>query len=240
VFRELTGAVTRLGRYAQAWAGLDRLNRATMSLTAQPREMIHLIFRYSGAFLQPIQVEDEIVKLVEDVGALKPRTVLEIGTSMGGTLYLWTRLAQPDALIISVDLPGGKFGGGYSPLRTPLYRRFVRDRQTLHLMRANSHEASTLAETQRLLDGRQVDFLFIDGDHTYEGVKRDWEMYSPLVRRGGLVAFHDVAGNYEDTQVKRHWDAIKSSYQHREYLFHPKGFYGIGVLTAGKPLSGDV
>jgi hypothetical protein len=30
-----------------------------------------------------------------------------------------------------------------------------------------------------------VDFLFIDGDHTYEGVKKDFEMYSPLVRREG-------------------------------------------------------
>ena len=202
-----------------------------MSLTDRPAELISRVFRYSGAFLQPIQVEEELVKLVEDVRRLRPATVLEIGTSMGGTLYLWTRLAQPDALIISVDLPGGKFGGGYSPLRTPLYERFSREQQQLHLLRASSHDESTIAEVRRLLGGRSVDFLFIDGDHTYEGVKQDWEMYSPLVRPGGLVAFHDIAGNYDDTQVKSLWDAIKTKYVHHEYMTHPRGFYGIGVLT---------
>jgi hypothetical protein len=38
----------------------------------------------------------------------------------------------------------------------------------------------------------EVDFLFIDGDHSYEGVKKDFEMYSPLVKSGGLIAFHDI------------------------------------------------
>ena len=202
-----------------------------MSLTDRPAALITRVFKYSGAFLQPIQVEEELVKLVEDVTRLQPATVLEIGTSMGGTLYLWTRLARPDALIISVDLPGGKFGGGYSPLRTPLYQRFAREQQQLHLLRASSHDESTIAEVRRLLGARSVDFLFIDGDHTYEGVKQDWEMYSPLVRQGGLVAFHDIAGNYDTTQVKRLWDVIKSDYVHREYMTHPRGFYGIGVLT---------
>jgi hypothetical protein len=32
------------------------------------------------------------------------------------------------------------------------------------------------------LGGERVDFIFIDGDHTYEGVKRDFEMHSPLMR----------------------------------------------------------
>lgn len=97
-------------------------------------------------------------------------------------------------------------------------------------MRADSHDNSTLEHLKSLLGGGSIDFLFIDGDHTYEGVKRDWEMYSPLVRPGGLVAFHDVAGNYETTQVKRLWDVIKLDHQYREYMVHPRGQYGIGVL----------
>jgi len=192
--------------------------------------MIAPTFSYVGAFLQPIQIEEELASLLEDVLQLDPRTVVEIGTSMGGTLYLWTRLAQSDATIVSVDLPGGQFGGGYSPLRTPIYRRFARERQRLHLIRGDSHEKSTLENVQSQLGGRQIDFLFIDGDHTYEGVKKDWEMYGPLVRPGGLVAFHDVAGNYETTQVKKLWDEIKPGYRYREYAVHPRGQYGIGVI----------
>ena len=51
-----------------------------------------------------------------------------------------------------------------------------------------------------------------------------------LVRPGGIVAFHDVAKNYDDTEVKRLWDEIKSGFEHREYALHPRGFYGIGVI----------
>lgn len=36
-----------------------------------------------------------------------------------------------------------------------------------------------------------IDFLFLDGDHTEEGVFKDWEIYSPLVKKGGLIALHD-------------------------------------------------
>lgn len=192
--------------------------------------MIALTFRYSDTFLQPVQIEEELAQLLIEVRKLNPLTVLEIGTCSGGTLYLWTRLARPDAVILSIDLPGGKFGGGYSLFRKAFYRRFARQRQKLHLIRADSHEASTLKEVKRLLGGQQVDLLFIDGDHTYEGVKMDWTMYSPLLRTGGLVVFHDVAGNYGDTQVKRFWDSIKTGYEYREHMVHPDGYYGIGLL----------
>jgi cephalosporin hydroxylase len=222
---------TRVCRYAQAQLSLGSLNRRTAQLSAQPRRLIQETFRFAGGFLEPIQVEDEIVELVTEVNDLRPRTIIEIGTSMGGTLYLWTRFAAPDAIIISIDLPHGKFGGGYSPLRIPFYQRFARDRQRLHLLRCDSHSPDTVRTVRELLGGRAVDFLFIDGDHTYEGVRQDWQSYGELVRPGGLVALHDVAKNYDDTEVKRLWDEIKGGFQHREYLVHPDGFYGIGCLS---------
>jgi predicted O-methyltransferase YrrM len=222
--------LARAARYVKAYMGMGELNRLTASLMDRPGEMLAETVKYCDAFFHPFQVPEELVRLMEDVRGLNPQTVLEIGTHRGGTLYLWARLARPDAILISIDLPGGKFGGGYSPFRAPIYRRFAQERQKLHLMRADSHRESTLEETKRLLSGRQIDLLFIDGDHTYEGVKKDWEMYSPLVRSGGLIVFHDVAGNYGETQVKAIWDTIKTSYPHREYMTHPEGLYGIGVL----------
>ncbi len=38
-----------------------------------------------------------------------------------------------------------------------------------------------------------LDLLLIDGDHSYEGAKADWQRWSPLVARDGVVAFHDMA-----------------------------------------------
>ncbi len=37
-----------------------------------------------------------------------------------------------------------------------------------------------------------IDLLFIDGDHSYEGVRRDWELFSPHVRPFGVIVFHDT------------------------------------------------
>lgn len=39
---------------------------------------------------------------------------------------------------------------------------------------------------------RNIDFLFIDGDHNYEGVKKDWNLYSSLFKKGTIIAFHDT------------------------------------------------
>ena len=47
---------------------------------------------------------------------------------------------------------------------------------------------------------RAVDFVFIDGDHSPEGVRGDWEAWSPHVKPGGVVAFHDARGTSEGPQ----------------------------------------
>jgi predicted O-methyltransferase YrrM len=84
-----------------------------------------------------------------------------------------------------------------------------------------------------LLPPTGIDYLFIDGDHTYAGVKQDFEMYSPLVRRGGLVAFHDICvhTSQEQCEVDRFWREIRTQFKSREFVQNPdQGKYGIGVL----------
>jgi len=71
------------------------------------------------------------------------------------------------------------------------------------------------------MDDHPIDFLFIDGDHTYAGVRQDWEQYSPLVRSGGLIASHDEAMNYQDTHVAQFWNEIKGGLKYTEYIYQP-------------------
>ena len=163
---------------------------------------------------------------------LKPKVVLEIGTAGGGTLFLFTRVADPEAKIISIDLPGGHFGGGYPRWKIPLYKSFSREGQKIYLIRRSSHDPKTLEEVKRILSGERVDFLFIDGDHTYEGVKRDFEMYAPLARPGGIIAMHDIVKHPPETgcEVNKFWNQIK---QHRNIEIvkdYNQGWAGIGVL----------
>lgn len=44
-------------------------------------------------------------------------------------------------------------------------------------------------------EDESIDFIFIDGDHTYEAVKRDYELYAPKIKSGGLIFFHDSRMN---------------------------------------------
>lgn len=190
-------------------------------------------FSFAGISIRPEQVNEEIESLLRIVEEAKPRVVLEIGTAYGGTLFLFTRTVDREATIISIDLPGGPFGGGYPFWRLPLYKAFAHRRQKLHLIRADSHDTRTLERVKRMLKGKQLDFLFIDGDHRFEGVKRDFEMYSPLVRKVGIIAFHDIVpGPPENVGgVPRFWNEIKKDYQHTEIVksWNQSG-YGAGVL----------
>lgn len=183
--------------------------------------------------IRPQQVPEEMVGLFEMVSRLQPKSALEIGTCTGGTLFMTCQVADPCATVVSVDLPGGRFGRGYLWPRKFVYRRFAKDNQALHLLRKDSHDRKTLALIRSLLGGELLDFLFIDGDHTYDGVRADFEMYAPLVRKGGLVAVHDIAKHppQVECEVDRFWNEIKQQYPHTEIVKDPQqGWAGIGVL----------
>lgn len=190
-------------------------------------------FQYFIFSIKPRQVKCEITKLLEIVKDLKPKLILEIGTAGGGTLFLFTSTADPEATIISVDLPGGSFGGGYPEWKILLYQSFAKGEQKIKLLRADSHNPKILELIKTAIDHRMIDFLFIDGDHTYEGVKRDFNMYSSLVKEGGIIALHDIVpGPPENVGgVPLLWKEIKKKYRHIELVSDWKqGGCGIGVI----------
>lgn len=83
------------------------------------------------------------------------------------------------------------------------------------------------------MGAQELDYLFIDGDHKYEGVKRDFELYAPLVRKGGLIALHDIAEHPPTAgcEVSQFWNEIKGRYRHLEMIANrQQGWAGIGVL----------
>jgi len=198
-----------------------------------PDASLTLAFEGFGRTIKPLQVRHEISGLTHAVSKQKPKRLLEIGTARGGTLFLLTRSAADDAHVLSVDLPGGWFGGGYPWWKRVLYRAFARPGQRLDLIRADSHSQETVERVKRTLGGEPLDFLMIDGDHTYEGVKRDFESYAPLVRPGGVVALHDIVPNRVETtsQVDRFWREVKDGRPVKELVADwDQSWAGIGVI----------
>jgi predicted O-methyltransferase YrrM len=145
------------------------------------------------------------------------------------------RAASEDAKLVSTDLPRGAYGGGYSAWKAPVFRRLLLSGQTADFVRGDSHSPETLDTVRSTLRGSPVDVLFIDGDHSYEGVKKDFEIYSRLVRPDGLIFLHDIAEHpaSRNCHVSRFWNELRLVTDAREFIENPRqGWAGIGMVRA--------
>jgi predicted O-methyltransferase YrrM len=184
--------------------------------------------------LAPIQNSNELARWIQRVATARPKVVVEIGTAKGGTFFLLSRASDLNATMVSIDLPGGLYGGGYPRWKQDFYRKLIGDEKAIHFVRANSHDSQTRAKLEEILGDRRIDVLFIDGDHSYEGVKRDFSLYGPLVRPGGLIGLHDILENRfdKDIDVHRFWDEVKQRFVSDEIVDRAdQGLFGIGVVV---------
>lgn len=179
--------------------------------------------------IQLLQLQEEIEALVAWLIPQEPKIILEIGAHQGGTSIYWCQVASE--MVISVDLPGGN-GGGLS-LDGCLERDAMLRGRWPHYtgVLGDSHDPKTQQVVRDLLGDKKADFLFIDGDHSYHGVKRDYNEYSPLVKVGGWVGFHDI----NDTAIHHKYGCHVAPFWNelhgdkREFNAHaPWG--GIGVI----------
>lgn len=145
--------------------------------------------------LGAIQVREEITAFVQFLRGRKLRNIMEIGSESGGTFYLWCRLASLGGLKISLDKPDGASGSWrFVPSeelekRTRLFQSFA---PRVKVVTGDSHSPAVQSVIDSILGEEKLDLLFIDGDHSYEGVRADYEMYREFVAPGGIIAFHDI------------------------------------------------
>jgi len=142
----------------------------------------------------------------EDMRAMAKRlpegksVALEIGTAFGCSSVFMAN-ANPEMQIYTVDnLTGASLGYGKEKewCRTVI-RRHILDYPNIHFLEADS---------KKIEWNKLIDFLFIDGDHGYESVKNDFERFSPFVKKGRFVAFHDYPVDRDDVCIKKYVDGI--------------------------------
>ena len=180
------------------------------------------------------QKRDELLPFLDRVAAVAPRAVCEIGTSAGGTLYLLTRVAADDAVIVSVDLD--------TPPHLAAARKAWRAQASGSSASRETRTPSRCAiASKRRSTGGPSTCSSSTGDHSYEGVKRDWELYSPLVRAGGVIGLHDMQEDYATSrgtqtaaisgEVPRFWRELREGHRTEELIADPgQDGYGIGVV----------
>ena len=199
---------------------------------SQPRSLASTIdwamnFGGGGFFtVKTMQIPAEITALATAVKALQPKVILEIGTARGGTLLIWASLASEK--VITCDLQE-------MDAQAPLYHAFppVGSSCQVSLLSGNSHSAEFKQRVAKELDGRKADFIFIDGDHTVDGVTADYNDYREFVRPGGIIAFHDIVESQPivTNQVYHLWKKLKLETVTEEFVNDPKQCgYGIGII----------
>lgn len=188
------------------------------------------VFRTAQTLYPIYQLEREFLDVLAIVAERRPKRLMEIGTARGGTLFCWAQVADPQASLLSLDLPGGPWGGGYYAQMVPHLESVCQPRQRLTCLLQDSRDPETRRKVEESLNGEPLDMLFIDGGHDYETVRNDFERFAPLVGEGGLVVLHDVHPS-EPTEVPRYWREIRDRYVYREFFSSPNQTgCGIGVL----------
>jgi predicted O-methyltransferase YrrM len=113
----------------------------------------------------------------------KAKSAVEIGTFMGLTAAELARALPAAATLYCVD----PYPGGGEPLQSIAMRQIARAGASSKVRFVRSDSAGAVASLPS-----QVDFFFVDGDHSYEGLAADWKVVKQLLKPGGIAAFHDV------------------------------------------------
>lgn len=174
----------------------------------------------------------ELELLLDLVRSRDVHHVVEIGGMYGGTLWALRQVATGKCICVDWFQSGGPGSLYLHRHRSEGLLEYASD---YVLVNADSTLESTRDTVLEHLDGEPLDFLFIDGDHSLPGVTRDFELYSPLVKKGGLIALHDTAK--PQPQVAGHdviplWLELKERYPYVEIFDSAfEGTWGgIGVV----------
>ena len=230
---QLRPAYQRLNRRCaeSQWSAKPEVWRAVRDQAFRTADVDSLL-QIASAEFGITQVRSEITGLIERLRKLKPRTVVEVGTHKGGNSFLFCHALPSVRRVVGVDL---------WVQNAPKLIFFTRPGQVYRALHGDSQTTHMQQLVQRQLAGQPVDFLFIDGDHSYKGVRADFHLYAPLVRPGGIVAFHDIVPDHQTRygretgcyagEVYQLWSEIKQLYHYEELIDnHDQDGFGIGLI----------
>lgn len=161
------------------------------------------------------------------IDTLKPANFVELGTHTGNSYLTFCQAVKQvgsDTRCFAVDTWEGDEHAGYyggevyanlSDYHQPRYAQFST------LLR------STFDDALNNFEERSIHLLHIDGLHTYEAVRHDFESWLPKLAPGALVLFHDIAVRERGFAVWQLWEELCARYSHHLVFDHSNG---LGVL----------
>jgi len=176
---------------------------------------------------KPLQHDAEFEEFAALMRGENVRSYLEIGAKYGGSLWLAAEVLPKGSRIVAVDIENERTNGYLNECVNELRLRGY----DAHLFLNDSTDPQVVAKVKELAP---FDVCFIDGNHTLDYVRRDWENYGPMAR---MVAFHDVGWDVSKNgkpgklsiDVPTFWNKLKIGYRHREIKLDA-GNNGIGII----------
>ena len=160
------------------------------------------------------------------VAELRPEIIVELGTHRGMSFFTFCQALEEqniDGFAYAVDTwQGDDHTGEYGEDIYHDVEKHARDfyRGISYLMRMQFDEAVSHFQDE------SIDLLHIDGLHTYDAVKNDFENWYPKVKPGGVILFHDIEAKVKDFGVWKYWATLEKEYP----TFNFKHGFGLGVL----------
>jgi lipopolysaccharide biosynthesis protein len=164
------------------------------------------------------------------IEVFKPKMLIELGVHTGVSYFSFCQSVKNmniDTACYAVDTwKGDEHSGFYDE---QVFEK-VTDYNTKTYSRFSTLIRTTFDEAREYFTDGSIDLLHIDGLHTYEAVKYDFEAWLPKMSEHGIVLFHDINVREKNFGVFKFWEELKQKYPHFQFDFG----HGLGVLAIGK------
>ena len=170
------------------------------------------------------------------VSIIKPSLVIELGSFRGNSLNAFCQSVADNAIdtkVVGIDAWEGDLHMGSFPEE---YYQELQAFINTHYASFASLQKSYFDDAVGSFDDGSIDLLHIDGLHTYEAVKHDFETWLPKLSNKAVVLFHDTTVIQKDFGVIQFWSEISKNYPSFNFNFS----HGLGVLAVGGGVSSNV
>jgi len=173
--------------------------------------------------IEIIQNPNEFWELIQWFNKNRPVIdgIIEIGILNGGTMLFWQELLSSDGIYAGIDIEKKAVDNAKARFGSDIRMNFIQ---------GDSSSYNISEECGKILGGKKIDVLFIDGNHSAAFIRADYLNYKDYLKPNGLIVFHDIH-HPEYPEIGRFFNKLSAlpEYSGIKFIDKDKPF-GIGIL----------